>query len=269
MTMEERARMRTDDVLKLYREARHKLPTKMLAWRLHGAGMEQFGKGRQPEEIPLPEYGDDELLMRVDAVGVCFSDVKIISLGGAHPRLYGRDLAKEPIIPGHEVSLTVLGVGEKLRDRFKVGERYIVQADIYYKGVGLAYGYMLPGGYEQYCVIGKEILYGDDGCYLIPVKEDCGYAEIALSEPWACVETSYSIETRGGIKPGGTCWVIGTPGARFDEYALSHGIERDGHPRKIVATDVAGAFRIVLRERSRALGIEYVEVNGLDGLDLE
>ncbi|MFA4029459.1 MAG: hypothetical protein GDYSWBUE_000457 [Candidatus Fervidibacterota bacterium] len=258
-----------NEMLELYRSAKHKLPEKMLAWRLHAAGMENFGRNGEPEELPLPKHADNELLARIDAVGVCFSDVKIIDLGGAHPRLYGRDLSKEPIIPGHEVSLTIVSVGEKLRDRFKVGERYIVQADIYYKGVGLAYGYMLPGGYEQYCVIGKEMLYGDDGCYLIPVRDDCGYAEAALTEPWACVEASYSIAIRDGIKAGGVCWFIGVDGARFDEYELSRGIERSRHPRKVIATGLSGLIRSLLRERCRALEIPFVETARLNELDID
>lgn len=257
------------DALELYRSATHKLPERMLAWQLHSAGMENFGRDGKPEEVSLPKHADDELLARVDAVGVCFSDVKIISLGGKHPRLYGRDLSKEPIIPGHEVSLTIVSVGEKLRDRFKVGERYIVQADIYYKGVGLAYGYMLPGGYEQYCIIGKEILYGDDGCYLIPVKDDCGYAEAALAEPWACVEASYSIEFRKLMKPSGVCWFIGVDGARFDEYELSRGIERDEHPKKVVATGLHGTIRLLIKERCKALGIPFIETAKFEEINFD
>ena len=46
---------------------------------------------------------------------------------------------------GHEVSLTVVGVGANLRDRYRIGDRFIVQAEIYYKGVNWAYGYMLAG----------------------------------------------------------------------------------------------------------------------------
>ena len=39
-----------------------------------------------------------------------------------------------------------MGVGENLRDQYKVGDRFIIQADIYVKGVNYAYGYMLQGG---------------------------------------------------------------------------------------------------------------------------
>ncbi len=71
---------------------------------------------------------------------------------------------------GHEVSMTVVGVGENLRDQYRVGDRFIVQADIFVGGVGYAYGYEIQGGLSQYGVIDQRILNGDDGNYLIPVQ---------------------------------------------------------------------------------------------------
>ncbi len=35
-------------------------------------------------------------------------------------------------------------------------------------------------------MIDQRVLNGDHGNYLIPVKPDTGYAEAALTEPWAC-----------------------------------------------------------------------------------
>ena len=92
--------------------------------------------------------------------------------------------------------MTIVGVGEAWKGKFTLGSRYIIQADIFYKGKGVAFGYAIPGGLSQYVVIGKEILEGDDGCYLLPVKEQTGYAEAALVEPWTCVVASYQIARR-------------------------------------------------------------------------
>ena len=52
-------------------------------------------------ERPLPSYGPDELLVRHDATGICFSDIKVIRAGQNHPRIY-RDMSKEPVVLGHE-----------------------------------------------------------------------------------------------------------------------------------------------------------------------
>ena len=70
--------------------------------------------------------------------------------------------------------MTIVGVGDKWKGKFTLGSRYIIQADIYYKGKGVAFGYAIPGGLSQYVVIGTEILEGDEGCYLLPVKEETG-----------------------------------------------------------------------------------------------
>ncbi|MFQ6057966.1 MAG: alcohol dehydrogenase catalytic domain-containing protein, partial [Anaerolineae bacterium] len=244
----------TDDTLQCYKRAEGPLPKTMLAWPLYGAGFENLGRDCQPVETPVPEYGPDELLVRHDACGLCFSDIKIIRMGGNHPRLYGRDLAKEPIVQGHEVSLTVVGVGENLRDRFRIGDRFVVQADIYYQGKNLAYGYVFAGGLAQYAVVGKEILEGDEGCYLLLVGEEAGYAEVALTEPWACVEAAYSIQHRAGVKEGGVVWIVGAGGV--GDYRL------DGlfHPRKVIASHLPPVLSRTLRELAEAKGFELVEL---------
>jgi len=143
-----------NDFVKRYRSGQQEISTTMKAWQVFGAGLENFGCNEQPVEIEVPQPGPRELLARVDAAGLCFSDVKILRLGGEHPRLYGRDLATDPIIPGHEAALTIVKVGSDIADQFNVGDRFVVQADIFYQGVNLAFGYMLPGALEQYVLLG-------------------------------------------------------------------------------------------------------------------
>ena len=172
------------------------IPEKMLAWPLFGAGMENFGVNDCPCTIPVPEIGPDELLVRIDAIGLCFSDVKLIRAGEAHPRVISKDLKKDPVIPGHEAVMTVVKVGDKVADKFDVGQRFIIQADVYVNGRGFAYGYAINGGMEQYSVIDQRILNGDEGCYLLPISDDMPSAVAALLEPWTCVQASYMIEIR-------------------------------------------------------------------------
>ena len=127
------------------------LPTFYQRWHLYGSGLDRVRLETVPLTLPAP----DEILVRHDACGICFSDIKIINLGGEHPRLTGRNLAENPVVMGHEVTLTVVAVGENRADRFAVGKRYIVQADVYYQGTNLAYGYAITGGMSQYGLIGK------------------------------------------------------------------------------------------------------------------
>ncbi len=199
-------------------EIKGKLPEKILSWRLKGAGLDNFGTAGKPDLVPFPSYTEDDLIARIDASGICFSDVKLISGGNEHPRIKAmhRDLSKEPTVPGHEISLTIVGVGERRKGQFKIGDRYIVQADVFYKGVSMAFGYVIPGGFSEYVIIGKELLDGDDGCYLIPVKKTTGYAEAALVEPWTCVVASYQIKARTEPRNGGCMYVYGAPDHRVE-----------------------------------------------------
>ena len=186
--------------LDAYRKGEGPLPKTYQAWQVFGAGFENLGKDGKPTALELRPPQPNEVLLRVDALGLCLSDIKIINQGSAHPRLRGRNLAEDPTVLGHECAVTVVEIGEQWKDTFRVGERFIVQADIYVNGVGYAFGYLIPGGMEQYCYLDERALAGDEGCYLLPVKPETGYSEAALAEPWACVEMSYCLEDR--VEPG-------------------------------------------------------------------
>lgn len=239
------------DVLQRYRAVEYPLPTDQRSWFLYGAGMENLGKDQHPVADTVPTCGPDELLVRCDATGLCFSDIKIINQGGEHVRIK-RDLTKEPVIMGHESVVTVVRVGANLQGKFAVGQRYVVQADIYVNGQTRAYGYALPGALTQYETMGQEVLNGDDGCYLIPIKDETGYAQAALTEPWACVVHSYVLEYRQGVKAGGACLMIGGDGAD----ALTLGATfANAVPARIVAAKLPAT----LLEAVKATGAEVIE----------
>jgi len=195
-----------------YQALPERTPTETLAWNVYGKGIEAVGRDGRPEPVSVPRPSTDQLLVRVDAVGLCFSDIKLIRLGGEHPKLYGRDLARDPTRLGHETAVTVIGVGEALQDRFRPGQRLAIQPDIYVDGRSTAYGYTIPGGLIGYHVIGPEVLAADDGAYVVEVDDRLGYAETALTDPWACVEAAYTQRRRLVPATGGRTWVIGRPG---------------------------------------------------------
>lgn len=210
--------------LDAYKKAEGKLPECYYAWQIFGAGFENIGKNGRPVQLKLREPEQNEVLLRVDALGLCLSDIKIINLGSKHPRLRGRDLSVEPTVLGHEASVTVIKVGRAWKDAFRPGERYIVQADIYYQGVGYAFGYLIPGGLAQYCYLDERALAGDEGCYLLPVKPQTGYSQAALAEPWACVEMSYSLEDKTRLGPGRVLCVgeVSSGASSLDDCEVVH-----------------------------------------------
>lgn len=251
------------DKLVDYRLAGEPLPDHNTIWPLYGAGFENLGRDGKPIDVPLPEIAPDQLLVRHDAVGICFSDIKVIKLGQEHPRIY-RNMRTEPVVLGHEVSMTVVRVGDQLRDQYKIGERFIIQADVYVKGVGYAYGYEIEGGFSRYGVIDQRILNGDEGNYLLPVKVTTGYAESALTEPWACVIAAYRLNYRSSLKPGGTTWIIGTNTNDTRPYTISAGFDATSHPDHLLLTNVPSAFADWLRARAAELGIKITIVDDPD-----
>ena len=228
----------------LYRAANTPVPEQTWAWNMYGAGIENIGRNGRPEKFPIPEPAADQMLVRVDSVGMCFSDVKLITQGRNHPKLYNRDLAQIPTRLGHEVTVTVIEVGEQLADQYSPGQRVAVQPDIYQNGKSTAYGYTVPGGLIQYHLIGSEVLETDAGACLLPLEGDMGYAEASLLEPWGCVVASYTQRRRLEPKEGGIMWLIGTPGDKRD-YTFSAGLEAPG---TIVLTDAPASIEKLARQ---------------------
>ena len=249
------------DKLAEYRRADSPLPERNRLWPLYGAGLENLGDDGLPINVPMPSIGPDELLVRHDACGLCFSDIKIIRLGSEHPRIY-RDMKDDPVTLGHEVSMTVVGVGSNLRNQYKAGDRFTIQADIFVDGIGYAYGYEIQGGLSQYGIIDQRVLNGDHGNYLLPVQPDTGYAEAALTEPWACVIAAYQLEYRTGLKAGGTAWIIGA-NPEGTHYTISAGFDRTSHPARLLLTNVTPGFAARLKKQAEALDVDIQEVADL------
>ncbi|MDX2140165.1 MAG: alcohol dehydrogenase catalytic domain-containing protein [Chloroflexota bacterium] len=250
------------DKLTDYRRADQPLPDHNEVWPLYGAGFDNLGLNEHTIDVPLPDIGADQLLVRHDACGICFSDVKILKLGPEHPRIY-RNMQASPVVMGHEVAMTVVKIGENLRDKYKVGDRFTIQADIYINGKGFAYGYEIEGGFSKYGVIDERVLNGDEGNYLLPVQTKTGVVESALVEPWACVVAAYRLEYRTKIKPGGTTWIIGTGEQDTRAYSISEGFNEASHPEHLLLSRVPAEFAHWLRTQASTLGIEVSEVTDL------
>jgi threonine dehydrogenase-like Zn-dependent dehydrogenase len=244
---------------KAYRYLNYSLPQESWGWNLYGAGLENLGRGGQPEPFSVPEPGDDQLLVRIDSVGVCFSDVKILKQGGSHPKLYNRDLVNDPTRLGHEVSLTIVKVGQNLQGTYHPGQRLAVQPDIYQQGKSTAYGYTIPGGLIQFHLIGGEVLKTDAGACLLPVEEEMGYAESSLLEPWGCVMAAYTQRRRLEPRPAGVMWIVGQPG---DDTVFTFSAGLDA-PTTIVLTDVPTSVKELVSKTKATV----IEKNGLTSAD--
>ena len=245
---------------KRYHETKFDLPEKNWAWNMYGAGEENIGRNSEPEAFTVPEPAADQMLVRIDSVGLCFSDTKLIRMGGSHPKLYNRDLEEEPTRLGHEACLTIVKVGEQLQGQYQPGQRLAVQPDIYQNGKSTAYGYTIPGALIQYHLIGPEMLDTDEGACLLPVGDTMGYAESSLLEPWGCVLAAYTQRRRLTPKDGGIMWILGRS-EDTAEYSFSAGLEAPG---TIVLTDVPDA----VAELAKQTQAEVIVRNGIAAADM-
>src|SRR5579863_1883733 len=113
----------------------------------------------QYQDLPKPAPSGTQVLVRVNACGICRTDLHVIE-GELTPR-------KSPIIPGHQVVGVIESVGANAT-RYPTGTR-----------VGIAWLHSTDGTCE-YCKGGKENLCNNPSFTGYTV--DGGYAEYALAE---------------------------------------------------------------------------------------
>lgn len=76
------------------------------------------------EEVPVPELGPKEVLVEIEAVGVCGSDVHYYEEGRI-----GSFVVREPLILGHESMGTIIALGEEVA-KHEVGERVTLEPGV-------------------------------------------------------------------------------------------------------------------------------------------
>ena len=144
-------------------------------------------------DLPVPEPGPEDVLLRIKVCGVCHTDLHTVE--GELPEV------KLPIIPGHQVVGTVEKMGEKA-SRFKEGERVGV-AWLYSSCTRCEYctrendnlcesarftGYHVNGGYTEYMVIPEKFAYvipavfSDEEAAPLLCAGIIGYRALRLSE---------------------------------------------------------------------------------------
>jgi len=170
--------------------------------------------------------GPRQVLGKVEVVGLCFSDLKLLKQFTGHvrkgPVVSGVDLDilkdipsyvpdAAPTVPGHETVVRIVAVGPGV-ERHKPGERYLVQTD--YRWVrtatsNAAFGYNFEGALQEYVLMDERVITAPDGeSMLIPADERLSGSAIALAEPWACVEDAYVTKERTTLKAGGQMLIV-------------------------------------------------------------
>jgi threonine dehydrogenase-like Zn-dependent dehydrogenase len=176
---------------------------------------------------PVFDPGPWQVLGKVEVVGLCFSDLKLLKQFSNHARKSGvasgidpKALAEmphyvpgdKPTVPGHEAVIRIVKVGSNI-NRYKVGERYLVQTDYRWlptSGSASAFGYNFEGALQEYVLLDDRVVTAPSGeSMLIRVPEDLSASALALCEPWACVEDAYVEPQRRSLKQDGQMLVVG------------------------------------------------------------
>ncbi|MBD2111748.1 MULTISPECIES: NAD(P)-dependent alcohol dehydrogenase [Cyanophyceae] len=84
----------------------------MRAARMHG-----YNQPLALEDVPVPDFGDDEILLKVTAAGMCRTDVQLVD---GYFRQYGE--LSFPTTPGHEIAGEVQKVGSKVPPSYELQE---------------------------------------------------------------------------------------------------------------------------------------------------
>ena len=209
------------------------------------------------EAKPVPSPGPTQVLLKVEATGLCFSDTKLLHAWTGHPRkgpvlsgLSAEVLAEIPSYtpgeipgtPGHECCARIVAVGSAV-EHHAVGERVLVQTDYRHlptAGSNAAFGYTFEGGLAEYVLLDERVILepttGER--FLIPVGEAPSGSAVALLEPWACVEKSYANDERRTLLPGGRLLVAVEPGAPLAGIST---LLAAATPREIVRLDPVDA----------------------------
>lgn len=182
-----------------------------------------LGEGKLAlEDVPIPQVQNpDDVLLEVEAVGICGTDLQILRVPPGHP-------ANPGVVLGHEYAGRVVEVGQSVR-QFKPGDRVIVDPNLtcglcVYCRRGMPHmceevttlGIHIDGGLARYNVAPERAL------YKIPPEVPPEHA--VLVEPLSCVVHAVD---RLQPQPGESAVVLGAGpiGLEFTQLMSAAGVK--------------------------------------------
>ncbi|MFE1585034.1 zinc-binding dehydrogenase [Streptomyces sp. NPDC058737] len=200
----------------------------MLAARLHVPS-----RTLRLEEVPRPQPGPGEVLVKVEAAGVCLSDVHLID-GTLTPLL----LRGDTVTLGHEVSGTVAETGAGVT-AWSPGQRVVLHAGESRDGVTFTRGVDYDGGWAEYALSAADAMTALPDT--IPFEQGAIIPD-AVSTPWGAITET------GAVRPAEAVGVWGVGGLGVHAVQLLRAIGAC----PVVAVDP----NPVARERALAAGAD-------------
>ncbi len=163
-------------------------------------------------DVPVPEVGDDDILLEVKAAGICGGDMAIY---------YGKvSVPNPPIIMGHEFAGVIAYKGKNVEGDWKVGNRVVSENTADLCGVcpscrsgnfvncqhRKVMGYTNDGIFTKYVKLSGHLLHTYPNC-LFHLPDNISFAEGSVLEP---TSNGYkALIQEGGLKPGETVVIFG------------------------------------------------------------
>jgi threonine dehydrogenase-like Zn-dependent dehydrogenase len=240
-------------------------------------------------ETPIPAIGDEEVLIKVKACGVCGSDSHFYETDESGYALFSGS-AKLPVTPGHEYTGEVVEVGRKVTS-LRPGDAVVSESMIWCGNCTSCrsghpnqcrhmemLGFSLPGAFADYITIGARYCWKLDGLREAFPQEDALYEAGALVEPIGCAYNGMFV-AGGGFRPGAYVAVYGAGPiglgavllARFAGAAKIFVFDIS-EPRNALALELGADYAaspLVLQQQGTSPGEVLREMTGGHGADLE
>jgi D-arabinose 1-dehydrogenase-like Zn-dependent alcohol dehydrogenase len=179
----------------------------------------QMGKALTNADIPMPEIGPADVLIRVAAAGICHSD--------AHYRAGISKIDRLPVTLGHEISGRVKEAGSKVT-RVSAGDRVCVH---YLVSCGSCE--FCTHGQEQFCRSGQMIGKHRDGGYAefirvpganaLPLPHEISFEAGAIM--MCSSATALHALNKARFKPGESLAIFGFGGLGFSALQLARALD--------------------------------------------
>jgi threonine dehydrogenase-like Zn-dependent dehydrogenase len=209
---------------------------------------------------PDPEPGPQEVVLAVQACGVCGSDMHFYETDKDHYILYP-GLTKFPTILGHEFSGKVVATGSDVK-MLKLGDMVTVEEMIWcghcvpcrngypnHCSNLEELGFTIPGAFANYIAVDEKFCWKIDAIAERLGDETKAYELAAMTEP-TCVAYNAMISRAGGFLPGHYVSVFGAGSIGL----ASIGLARAAGAGMIVAFEISPQRR----ELAKLVGADYV-----------
>jgi propanol-preferring alcohol dehydrogenase len=213
----------------------------------------QIGRPLELCDVPIPQPGPEDALVRVKAAGICHSD--------AHYRAGVSPVESLPLTLGHEVAGVVEGIGSAVHD-LSPGVRVCLH---YLATCGLCE--WCVQGHEQFCPAAKMIGKHLDGGYaefiamparsLLRLPDPISFEQGAIM--MCSSATSFHALNKARLRPGETLAVFGVGGLGISSILLAKAFEAG----PVFAVDVQPA-KLKLAEELGALPVNAAQVNPVE-----